>query len=832
MRETGLPSRRLKTSVEKVRDDATGASPTSPSSLPSGQGQVPRNRVTIEQVTAAFGDGHFIAADEDLTTTGDGEGLEAGEKVPVAWKDGKPVVIVFHHSQRAQPRVAVKVVLGVVEELFVATNSKGDVDVYFRNRNQVTPLRVKKHTGGVNPGFVLWGMNDDSFVVRDAGSQTRFHVFKLNRPRKHRVYGVGQVARIKAKLYTVDMNDVTYPVTSVLFRYRRDCGRPYIAAAAHLVANHVHTVGDFCLDVTTNFMHWSNDGVSLNRHSDTMQMDRTIGVTLKGLMPQYTESVAGTRFGSVSAVVSNVLLDKQDELIVSLKVDFTSFGAKTTVDGTTYPGITGSEVSQVENSSTGDGNGTICPFVTVNGDPDPTFGPGVNIFNINETHALVVKARNAAVVFSTILPTTMLTVEHTKEARWQFVADDLHHNIGAVQASLGNYVTIQNQSEIAEDGGAIETPICVEQAHQFGNYFFGQIAGCPTPGGFFIQDTADVSCNASEVQHIEPFDDVVCEVFDAGDVGDEGIVSLQKELFNATLSSLLFTPRQVGAKNDWTGFLSIQGVPGDNGNTVPDHVGFQSAYHRDNFIGCSAGCRNNDIHYNYTGKFVVATATPTFHTIDSVQTYKAEFKVEPFAVEDGELLQFLVLVDRALRPTTWNDGVTPLSGHGSDPSFLTVAILKGNTVREILVNQEVVPQTFDLNSVKLMTANRPHLLWRRGNDFFVSSTFGQTVKVGANADDPKADGLRLTRPDLMYATLEAERYLVRYKTDAGTLTLKQSDMDFPPKEPRLDDLGKLLDLPGFLTPTRKEAQVVNDTTAGPALRLPAFSGLDQEFSGP
>jgi len=227
-----FPPRRAKVGVERIRDDATGGARQV---VPGGAagtadaGEDWRNAITFETVRAALGNDKFMAAGKVLTTTGDGRGLKIGERVPVAWKNGEPVVIISHHVQGGEFTVLGPLKAGIVEELFVAQNSKGEADVYFRNVEQITALNVKKHTGGVEPDFVLWGTNDDAFVVRDKGSQTRFHVFRLNRQlgaggtSAHKVYG-GRKAKIKEKLYTVDLNDHTYPLTDVHFVYHWRAG--------------------------------------------------------------------------------------------------------------------------------------------------------------------------------------------------------------------------------------------------------------------------------------------------------------------------------------------------------------------------------------------------------------------------------------------------------------------------------------------------------------------------------------------------------------------------------------------------------------------------------
>jgi len=696
-----------------------------------------------------------------------------GDVVTVMWKGIKPVMVLDYQVRRGGVEDAPAPPGGVVEELLIATVA-GKTDVFFRNATQVTPLGLAKHGVSV-PGDAGWGMNKDAFWVQERDIATRFHVFRIARESLTRIIRSG--AKIKEKLYTIDIADVTIPVTSLTFTFKRDCGRPYLRSTISL-ADDEQTFSFGCINQTLNLAKWSDTGVTLERHADTMQMVRTITVTLQGLTPQYVESLAGCRFGQVTASLAGIMLDEHNELLLSLTVNFAAFGAKTSVDGgLTYPGITGSEIQKAEGSGTPVGGSPPCPFVAVEVDPDPSFGPTNNVFNISEQHAQVVQARTGAVVWSTLAPAASLIAENTKEGRWQFVADDLHYNINAVLITLNRWPIPQ--------GIISSEAICVKQRHPLGglnSYIFGEIDELPAAGGSFYED------NDGAITIISPVDDVAGVVKIIGDVGDDGLAHLDQNLFSGPIMGALSAAQQAAVSKDWTGFLSIQGVPGDNGNTVRDNVGFSAAFSNDGDQFCGPPSAN--FVWDYTGSWTLAAKDCEFHSVDKIKTYSAEVSAIPYFKRLGLLRSFVVVVQRALRPTTWNDGVTPLTGHESDPTYLTVAITGENII--MLLGPTVVPQGFSAADVQFIAGNERHVLWRLGANLYISTSLGTTVLVGANASSLEAQGLRLPEPDFLYTTTENKRFFVKWKDKIGEFVTLKSGPSFPPKDFALDDLGFLL----------------------------------------
>ncbi len=202
------PPRYLRTMLERVRNDAAS----------EGAG-VPH--VTFETVEAALPDGQFQVLGTPLSTTGNGQNIAVGQQVPVAWKNGKPLVIVDHHAQAAQPIRALPGGGGIVEELLIAPDSQGNDDVWFRNDQQITPLKVGSFLAGGTPSTlqVGWGLSPDSFFVAvgDPTAPTtsfKVHVFTINRNPK-RVIGSGRPAASFS--YTWQASSVTLHLSTITF---------------------------------------------------------------------------------------------------------------------------------------------------------------------------------------------------------------------------------------------------------------------------------------------------------------------------------------------------------------------------------------------------------------------------------------------------------------------------------------------------------------------------------------------------------------------------------------------------------------------------------------
>ena len=137
--------------------------------------------------------------------------LEVGQRIPVAFRDGKPIAIIAHNARRAKFPPRAQKVRQLVEALFVATNpDTGQLDVWFRNYDQVTPLNlglsliadpVRVIPLYPSTTVLAWGERDNTFLVAQTPpivtpgflSSVTYHVCELSRP-EGRAYAPGESA--------------------------------------------------------------------------------------------------------------------------------------------------------------------------------------------------------------------------------------------------------------------------------------------------------------------------------------------------------------------------------------------------------------------------------------------------------------------------------------------------------------------------------------------------------------------------------------------------------------------------------------------------------------
>lgn len=761
----------------------------------SAVGQTETVRVTISEEViegVVAGPAPYVIKGWMIPATGIYQG-KVGDKVKVLWRGGKPTHILAHDFRRGHPPAFPEArpifVNGVVEELLVSNDDAGRPEVFFRNSRQYTALNIQ-NLFAFEPDDCGWGMNSDAFWVHEKGTY-RFHVFRLARLSRTTIMGDSS-AIIQREMYVADLRAVTIPVTSVTFRFARNSQRPYILGQTELVDNNVPIpVCNPNNDIVNNLAAWNEGTIELQRNDDTMEMLRPITVTLQNMVAVFSETYPGLHFGGVTPFLAGALLDENDELLVMLRLDFSGFGGKTS-EGIEYPGLTGGQTTFQEVFG---GQYPICPIQTAQADPDPTFGPTTNIFNITETHSHLIRARDGAVIWTTLLPSATRTVEHTKNGVWQFNHDAGDKHSGAIRVQLDRW-KISN-------GFIVDTPTCVIQDHPPAHYEFMPLFSLPPLGGFLSVHHCDPNC--VEVSHQEPIDTATGQVFSPGYVGNVGIVSLEANLFNAFLAGI------VGNDQDITPQETIDGFLAADGNVVP-HVGFRATYGPlINDQSCAPSPRGpgtTDLYtISYTGTWTIATGAASSKKVDKVKTYQYETYARPYFSKAGQIYQFVVIHERALRPTTWNDGETPLAGHESDPSYFTVLVTVGAS--RIIIRPRQAVASFDPASVELLSGSERHVMWRLGSDFYISDVSGGTKFIGNNAFAPDVVGLRLTGTDYMESL--TKMWFVRWKLSNGEVFLSQLDVQFPPKDTAYDDLGSLIELPASQVSTnRPSVQVVID----------------------
>jgi len=96
-----------------------------------------------------------------------GQGLQVGQRIPVVWRTQPrtPVVALYHRVRRAKAGWLIQTGT-LVEELFLAKDPEtGRLEVWFRNDQQVTNLKVRASLPA-DPEYVKWGSDGTRFFVR------------------------------------------------------------------------------------------------------------------------------------------------------------------------------------------------------------------------------------------------------------------------------------------------------------------------------------------------------------------------------------------------------------------------------------------------------------------------------------------------------------------------------------------------------------------------------------------------------------------------------------------------------------------------------------------
>lgn len=147
-------------------------------------------KITDETVVVAPGGQYLVRG--AVTRTRSPLSLRDGDVVSVLWRGGKPFMI-LNMTRRHGPGTDDPVPgESVVEELFIATDTEsGKKDVFFRNFNQVTSLKIRPALPG-DPVYVRWGRRADSFLVQTGtGGGPKYHVFLVGTGEGEKFVGRG-----------------------------------------------------------------------------------------------------------------------------------------------------------------------------------------------------------------------------------------------------------------------------------------------------------------------------------------------------------------------------------------------------------------------------------------------------------------------------------------------------------------------------------------------------------------------------------------------------------------------------------------------------------------
>lgn len=134
--------------------------------------------ITTEKIEAVMGGGFYRVLGESVPISGLSV-LQAGQLVPVGWKNGKPALILEHTARRAQFFNPPPSGVGGIEELFLFKDGTA-YDVFYRNGQQVTRLNLTAFLPATTETLALsglgvdigWGVDGKAFFVRLWETQT------------------------------------------------------------------------------------------------------------------------------------------------------------------------------------------------------------------------------------------------------------------------------------------------------------------------------------------------------------------------------------------------------------------------------------------------------------------------------------------------------------------------------------------------------------------------------------------------------------------------------------------------------------------------------------
>lgn len=197
------PPHRLLTAYLRLRERLRGQKPQA-------------NSIKAGTIDAVNDDGSYTVEGRQIHAVGNAA-MSAGERVDVAWKDGRPKVILAHNVRRAQ---FVDPLAGntfpVVEELILPDGGT-DRRLWFRNGTDFRPILFNaqatdlRNIGGqlIQVEEVFWGKTSPNhFVIIGRRDSDTFHaiaVYNINRPRANQPFPPGfNIKPTLLKLYILE----------------------------------------------------------------------------------------------------------------------------------------------------------------------------------------------------------------------------------------------------------------------------------------------------------------------------------------------------------------------------------------------------------------------------------------------------------------------------------------------------------------------------------------------------------------------------------------------------------------------------------------------------
>lgn len=414
------------------------------------------NKITEEVVEGSLGNTYTILGGRQVK----GEGVQAnvGDVVHVQWSNGKPIRVIEQEVRRGATHFLIGAASkGIVEQLLISPSVEtppavAKKTIWFRNFGQLTelrytdPTRRRLYTDWANtPVDVFWGVNNDIFcVVEGTGVDKQYHVYRINRPGNTDADPTGgnnkiikslTTVTVKEKLYTIKPSTMAeVPLIDITLELRRDSVEPVIETVWNFDSG---SCGGSCFFVvglasppslgTTNV-----NKASVNRVVHVKAQGETIKITVDG----QTAGEAGITVATINrptASIASAIVNENNDLVWNLSVNCVGFSIG---QGNPTTGLTG------EYKRKGDGNSYPFGFFNIfatnfRTDPDYPFviddvgildfmghgNPGgVLTTSITEKHSVMVNARQATVLASTLASSKTLRIDETTDGQVPYVA--------------------------------------------------------------------------------------------------------------------------------------------------------------------------------------------------------------------------------------------------------------------------------------------------------------------------------------------------------------------------------------------------------------------------
>jgi len=304
-----------------------------------------RKRVTDETVDAVRADGTAIVGGESLSTSGVFKGMQAGDRVKVAWsrtsqavRKPKRNVILAHQVRRNIPPMNTQQGGQIVEELFIANRDDGVKDVFFRNAFQCSPLKLDSFgIPTVSLETVKWGQGNNMFYVLSGvkqpnttvpghtsiiveGSTTKkYHIFKINRELRTPFTSSVDIVQLISVDNVVDFATNNLVIAETWMPYGdvdADSMNPYLTAAG---------TGNPTLGSSYVF------NMSSIRGSSTVPVGGGVHLTLNKASGSFY--VVMQRLGTLHAYADAILTDVEVNTVGNNSLSWSLLGTMLTDDG-------------------------------------------------------------------------------------------------------------------------------------------------------------------------------------------------------------------------------------------------------------------------------------------------------------------------------------------------------------------------------------------------------------------------------------------------------------------------------------------------------------------